>query len=356
VTLIERPEMKEGETMTVKKSMTLFILALLLCSCAEGKDSSQDVSELLKGAVQTLGTEKGSLNLSVLTNATYVKLNGRTTETYVDVIGRETGCSVGKGNLLFFQRPAQHPLIVAVFNRETEDCVVIRTDGRKGRSVRLQMQREKISKPDFWQETRGGLSHADMFGIVTILSAWSLKAPHDFLKCAENHGHVCPGLAFGYFMAQTIEKKYPLREGEKYVFIATPNFCGDDAVSLILGVTAGRKNLIVNALKPAQNEEWSIRKGAGILVKWKERDKSGQGLVLAVDMPRIREQTGFKKPLGGPQASAPAAMQLIPYLSGSKEFVKIVREFPVSPELMQELTSAGKNPYEVIGLVSGPTA
>jgi len=342
--------------MKIKKRITLFLLALLLCSCADGKDSSQDVSELLQGAVQTLGVEKGSPDLCILTDATYVKLGGGTTETYVEMIGRETGCSIGKGNLLFFQRPARYPLIVAVFNRATEDCVVIRTDGQKGGLVRLQMQRERISKPEFWQKTRGGLSHADVFGLVTILSAWSLKAPYDFLKCAENHGHVCPGLAFGYFMAQTIEKKYPLRENEKYVFIATPNFCGDDAVSLILGLSAGKKNLIVNALTPAQKEEWSIRKGAGILVKWKEWDKSGQGLVLAVDIPRIREKTGFKKPVGGAQASAQAVLRLIPYLSGSKEFVRVVREFPVSHELMQELTSAGKNPYDVVGLVNKPMA
>ena len=91
-------------------------------------------------------------------------------------------------------------------------------------------------------------------------------------------------------------------------------------------------------------------------MKWKEWDKSGQGLVLAVDIPRIREQTGFKKPVGGPQASAQAVLRLIPYLSGSKEFVRVVREFPVSHKLMQQLTSAGRNPYEVVGLVNKPMA
>jgi formylmethanofuran dehydrogenase subunit E-like metal-binding protein len=349
---------REGKEVMIKlkKSITLFLLAFLLCSCADGKKSSRDVSTLLKGAVQTLGVQKGSPDLCVLTDATYVKLGGRTTETYVEMIERETGCSIGKGNLLFFQRPARHPLIVAVFNRATEDCVVVRTDGEKEGLVRLQMQREGVSKPEFWQKTRDGLSHADVFGLVTILSAWSLKAPYDFLKCAENHGHVCPGLAFGYFMAQTIEKKYPLGESEKYVFIATPNFCGDDAVSLILGLSAGKKNLIVKALTPAQKEEWSITKGAGILVKWKEWDKSGQGLVLAVDISRIREQTGFKKPVGGPEASAQAVLCLIPYLSGSKEFIRIIREFPVGHELMQELTGAGGNPYDLLGLVDKPVA
>lgn len=88
--------------MKIKKRITLFLLALLLCSCADGKDSSRDVSELLKGALQTLGVEKGSPDLCVLTDATYVKLGGGTTETYMEMIGRETGCSIGKGNLLFF--------------------------------------------------------------------------------------------------------------------------------------------------------------------------------------------------------------------------------------------------------------
>jgi formylmethanofuran dehydrogenase subunit E-like metal-binding protein len=342
--------------MKIRMTAALFFAAGLLCSCAGGKDSSLDVGERLRAAVQTLGTEKGSSSLCVLTDATYVKLDGKTTETYVDVIEEETGCSVGKGNLLFLQRPARHPLIIAVFNRETGDCVVVSSDSRADKPVRLQMKKERISESDFWQQAGDGLSHSDLFGIVTILSAWASEAPHDFLKCAETHGHVCPGLAFGYFMAQTIEKDYPLQEGEKYVFIATPNFCGDDAVSVILGVSAGKKNLIVNSLPPAGNEKWSITKGAGILLKWKEYDKSGEGIVLAVDMPKIHKETGFEKPVGGPQASARAALSLIPALTRSEDFVDVVWKFPVSSEVLQELANAGRNPYEVIGLVRKPTA
>jgi formylmethanofuran dehydrogenase subunit E-like metal-binding protein len=265
------------------------------------------------------------------------------------MIEGETGCSVGKGNLLFFRRPSNYHLIIALYKRDTKECVVIRYDGQEGRVGNFHIGDEHVYKADFWEKASKGVSGSDTAGIVTILRAWSSGAPYDFLKCAETHGDVCPGLAWGYFTAKAIQKQYPLRRGEKYVFIACPNACKDDAIQVLLGVTPGKKTLFVKKLTEDQKKQLSEEKGAGILVKWNQSQKKGKGAVLALDMHKIRQAINYKKS-SKPQVKAMFVSRLIPLLNDSEEFVKLIREFAVTPELMQGLISAGKNPYEVIGL------
>lgn len=68
----------------------------------------------------------------------------------------------------------------------------------------------------------------------------------DFIKCADFHGHICPGLAIGY---RTSKKAMDwLRENraddEEIVAIIETNACGADAVQVLTGCTFGKGNLI----------------------------------------------------------------------------------------------------------------
>jgi len=40
----------------------------------------------------------------------------------------------------------------------------------------------------------------------------------------------------------------------------------------------------------------------------------------------------------------------MPYLDKPADFVKVVKEVEVSPQMYTKITTAGVNPYEVIGL------
>jgi formylmethanofuran dehydrogenase subunit E-like metal-binding protein len=324
-----------------------FAVTLLFSSVVDGSCGT-DVRGLVRGALKTLGTQRGDVNLCVLTDSTYVNLAGRSTEEYVDMVEKETGCSVGKGNLLLFRRPSNYHLIIALYKRDTKECVVIRYDGQEGRVGKLHIGDEYVYEPDFWKKASTGVSGSDTSGIVSILRAWSLGAPYDFLKSAEIHGDACPGLAWGYFTAKAVQKQYPLRTGEEYVFIACPTSCKDDAILVLLGVTPGKRTLFVKKLTEEQRKQLSEEKGAGILVKWNQSQKRGEGAVLAIDMDKIRQTISYKTS-SKPNAKAMNIAQLIPHLNSSEEFIKVVREFAVTPELMEGLMSAGKNPYEVIG-------
>lgn len=73
-----------------------------------------------------------------------------------------------------------------------------------------------------------------------------ILASEDFKKCADFHGHICPGLAIGYRAAKAGLER--LREeralDEELVAIVENNACGVDAVQVLTGCTFGKGNFI----------------------------------------------------------------------------------------------------------------
>lgn len=70
--------------------------------------------------------------------------------------------------------------------------------------------------------------------------------PADFRKCAEFHGHVCPGLAIGYAAVKAASGALNSSgsEDEELVCIVENNSCSVDAVQVLMGCTFGKGNLI----------------------------------------------------------------------------------------------------------------
>ena len=68
----------------------------------------------------------------------------------------------------------------------------------------------------------------------------------DFKKCADFHGHICPGLAIGYRSSQRAMEwlRENRAEDEEIVAIIETNACGADAVQVLTGCTFGKGNLI----------------------------------------------------------------------------------------------------------------
>ncbi|MEA1984754.1 MAG: FmdE family protein [Euryarchaeota archaeon] len=67
----------------------------------------------------------------------------------------------------------------------------------------------------------------------------------DFDDAVRFHGHVCPGLATGYRVAQIAEEEFKGRaEDEELVAIVENKSCGIDAIQVVNGCTFGKGNLI----------------------------------------------------------------------------------------------------------------
>ncbi len=80
-------------------------------------------------------------------------------------------------------------------------------------------------------------------------SAHDHELPEDLKCCVAFHGHLCPGLVYGYLVARDASKRLGLRrsQDEEVVVISENDTCAVDALQVLLGTTTGKGNLV---LKP----------------------------------------------------------------------------------------------------------
>jgi len=73
------------------------------------------------------------------------------------------------------------------------------------------------------------------------------KMPDDLKSCVEFHGHICPGLVYGYRVAKEAMKLMNLTRSvdEEVVAICENDSCAVDAFQVMLGTVAGKGNLII---------------------------------------------------------------------------------------------------------------
>ena len=76
----------------------------------------------------------------------------------------------------------------------------------------------------------------------------SLLASCESLKaCVDFHGHLCPGLVYGYRVAMEARERLGLSraEDEETVAVTENDSCAVDALQVILGTTLGKGNLLL---------------------------------------------------------------------------------------------------------------
>ncbi len=66
-------------------------------------------------------------------------------------------------------------------------------------------------------------------------------------KCIEFHGHLCPGLVYGYLVAKNAINLLGLKRSrdEEVVAISENDSCAVDALQVLLGTSTGKGNLIL---------------------------------------------------------------------------------------------------------------
>jgi len=316
-----------------------FLLSAVLVFALVDTVNAIDMREELRKGLNALNAKKGDPELCIVTDATYVRLKGKTTESYVDLIQEETGCTVGRANLLFFHRPMDYPLKVAIFRRATDECVIISYDGKENQCKKYNLGLKAVAKPEFWIDLSPPLG-PDTFTVVSLANAWAAGVPHDLLKSAEFHGHFCPAIAAGHLIAQYAVKKYPLKKGESYTWIASPPWCKDDAIQVLLHLTPGKKSLYAKGMTPSQKKQLTFENPAGILLISGEDKTKTKAVVFSFDWPKVRQENKLKM-----------ALEMIAYLERPEELVKVVKEVLAPPAVIEELTTAETNPYKWLGLI-----
>jgi len=74
------------------------------------------------------------------------------------------------------------------------------------------------------------------------------EIPSDLRQCIDFHGHLCPGLVYGYLVAKESIRLLGLKRStdEEVVAVCENDSCAIDALQVMLGTTAGKGNLIIN--------------------------------------------------------------------------------------------------------------
>ena len=71
--------------------------------------------------------------------------------------------------------------------------------------------------------------------------------PEDLKQCIAFHGHLCPGLVYGYRVAKAAVDLIQIKRStdEEIVAICENDSCAVDGIQVILGTTMGKGNLIL---------------------------------------------------------------------------------------------------------------
>lgn len=105
------------------------------------------------------------------------------------------------------------------------------------------------------------------------MNAQSILESEDFKRCIEFHGHLCPGLSFGYKAAQAAmewlqEKR---SEDEEIVAIVETDACSADAIQVLTGCTFGKGNFIFRDYGKMVLTLLSRKSGKGVRVAVKPK-------------------------------------------------------------------------------------
>ncbi len=343
-------------------------------------------------AISKLGFEKGDPNILTLTDAGYIaEIGDYTTEKALDGIMMTAGTSRGKGNLVNVHKPYNSPLWFAFFDKKSKDCVYLEADSRviedylnrektdrdaaltdfmelKDDEIFARVAKENIdadkllNNPEAWQEKMvAKVFGGNEFSLLTISNLWAMGLPNDFLKVAELHDHICPGLTSGYLIAEYVKENLPTPDPRnEYTIIAIPPWCKDDALIQIFETNVGHKRLFVKWLtkeqKAALPEE--AKNVANIIIRWGKGAESGDGIVVAFDWGKAYEGSGTSpKDLRAFDTykwwwvRLKMDVWMMDYLNKPEELISTIKTFTVNSEELENLKAAGVNPLVELGIM-----
>ena len=222
------------------------ISVMVLAATAPGTAAAgwqEKASAALKDSLEEVGAEKGDDGLMVVTNAGYACVGKQTTQAFSDVARETTGCTPGSGSLLFVHASTEAPLWFACFNEDTHRTTYGRWDGDGFLRQTIDLHPGHILQPENWKKASEGPVKPNLFQVVSFCLVWSEHPSWTFLKSAELHNHICPGLNAGYLAGQYVRRNYPVEQGESYTFMAAPPACALDALQTMFDATAGKRSM-----------------------------------------------------------------------------------------------------------------
>ncbi|MCP4578496.1 MAG: hypothetical protein GY846_19655 [Deltaproteobacteria bacterium] len=332
-------------------------------------DQMQPASNALLKAHKEMGLQKGDKRLLTLTNAGYGTLKGQSTEAFLDIICETTGCTMGKGNLLMVHTPFTEPLWFGLFRKDTGKLIFNKWVKNSFKQKEINISPDKIMNPKAWMEAASKpMGRKNLFSMVSMANSWSMGAPWSLMKSAEFHNHVCPGIHAGCILGTYLKTAFPLRKGDKYIFIASPPYCPGDAVQMMFDATVGKKGTFAKGLNKKMIKQYAgalwhenapLPPLVGIVLKVNGKADSCEGVVMGMDWKSLYSDVGMDyktlSPEGGKKnplfhiTRIKLSQKMIGMAMADKlKYIKEIKRFSGKASLVKKLTQAGMEPYGVI--------
>ncbi|MCB2218703.1 MAG: hypothetical protein KQH59_21790 [Desulfobulbaceae bacterium] len=178
--------------------------------------------DTLAAMMAEVGAAKDASGLLVLTNAGYGQIGGDTTERFLDIAQEVTGCSTGKRSLLSVHKSIDDPMWFSLYAKGSNKLAYALWQADAFGQQVIDANPEQLFLPDNWQAAAAGLLKENMFSVVSLSLTWAADPPWPLLLAATFHDHFCPGVNAGYYFGRYLQQHLPLKQGEKFVFVTTP--------------------------------------------------------------------------------------------------------------------------------------
>lgn len=322
-------------------------------------------------ALKKLDLEKRQ-DLLIITNAGYVRLGDYGSSIAIDGL-RETGCTVGNGRLIPLHSARNQPLYFFFFDGKENKGVYLEVNsgvlrkvekGWEGIEINELLSRavfenigssKLLNNPEEWhKKVKEKIFGGDEFSIITVGNLWKKNLPQELINSAQFHNHICPGLIIGYIISQFLLEKLPLYPDESYYIIASPIYCKDDAIQVIIDTTVGKQGM---ASIPLSREDKDClipeaKNVAGIYFKFNKKTGKGRGMAVAFDWDKLSEDSGIDITKGFPwESRLKLNLWMIDNLKECRKYVSVISEFELEKGVTpQDYVRAGVNPWEKVGL------
>jgi len=282
------------------------------------KEIGAEAANLVKDLFQQAGVqlEKDDLDLLVLTSAGYARLNGQDTSPVWDGIYDVLGSRLSRTTLLPVHSALWSQLwFTFIVKAGSYNSSILGKTGGFGKftfnitevdDMLLAVQLIYNSTTGFtvindtmgpvydigagWNHTNPTVSRVfkNWNGVVTIANAWSYEPPFDMLMVYLFHNHVCPGVSPSYLIADYIYENYPRGENEKYIYITATDYCKDDGLLLLLGVSPGQGTYYNQRLLNTTSSTVNGGQMEGMLIIWDEKLNVGRVVIITYKGPSFQ--------------------------------------------------------------------
>ena len=265
-----------------------------------GVDAANLAKQIFKNELG-IDLEKEDRDLAVLTSASYVYLNGQTTEATWDGIYDVLGSRLSRSTLLpvhmgvwkplwftFVLRGADGTTMSSVYLRynplNNTFFVGTNIDGKQVNDLGPAALNNATEVSNMGAYV---IPDGNWFNIQSIANAWRNDPAFDQLMTFLFHDHACPGVQPGFFISDYVFQNYPLSGDQSYFWMASSIYCKDDGLVYLMNVSPGMGTYMNQRLTNEETASEYLPTGTeeGMIIVWDPKTKTGKAAIISFKWP-----------------------------------------------------------------------